>query len=372
MLDNDTIAQIMATADVRVRNLRITQSYAVLGDRLNAVYAPNQTWCTFAVWASATAGVSIRGHELPSFVDELVTAADGHIDTLHHHANDHAWLMRRLGLVKLMQRSGLEALVLQAIGEISGYIAHGNTLVFGELAPIFVRFIELLGADTASTDVDELLDAAGVPPASETPHVRSAFRSYAQAARTDDNSVRAQLVLAGNVAAVLHEQRRLQHDIAAGVDAGMVDFEQRVAALCARWLPNFVRDRIVRAASRRASAQLDKIWQHVATRVLMTLAVPGETLHLGVDVPPLPDGHHFPNDLLELDEPALVELMGQWDPTDGTGRGSAAADWCDLHERMGYIVNLFRSRQQHAPLSTPPFSPEQLEQIDEGLVPASI
>ena len=35
-----------------------------------------------------------------------------------------------------------------------------------------------------------------------------------------------------------------------------------------------------------------------------------------------------------------------WDRTDGTGARDGASDWAELQERMNYIVNLFRSRQQ--------------------------
>ncbi|MFV0307136.1 MAG: hypothetical protein ACK5OX_05275, partial [Desertimonas sp.] len=59
------IERIVALDDPVLRNLHITQTYADLGARLrDAVGGTDHTWCTFAVWASATAGLSIRRQEL--------------------------------------------------------------------------------------------------------------------------------------------------------------------------------------------------------------------------------------------------------------------------------------------------------------------
>jgi len=50
--------------------------------------------------------------------------------------------------------------------------------------------------------------------------------------------------------------------------------------------------------------------------------------------------------------------------------GDAASDWARLRERMNYIVNLFRSRQQDPSLAVPPFSAEQLVTMQAGTVPS--
>ena len=64
-LTEQAVASIAAIDDGALRNLWITQSYADLARRLLDVLDTDQTWCTFAIWASNTAGLSIRGEELP-------------------------------------------------------------------------------------------------------------------------------------------------------------------------------------------------------------------------------------------------------------------------------------------------------------------
>jgi hypothetical protein len=121
-----------------------------------------------------------------------------------------------------------------------------------------------------------------------------------------------------------------------------------------------------------AAAHLEHVWQHVATRLLMTLTTPNGVLHLGDDVPPLADGTLFPPDLTELDLPDLEQLLAEWDATCGTGVGAGARDWADLRQRMTYIVNLFRSRQQVLDLTVPPFTTGQLAWMVRGEVPPNL
>lgn len=47
----------------------------------------------------------------------------------------------------------------------------------------------------------------------------------------------------------------------------------------------------------------------------------------------------------------------------------AAADWSKLGDRMNFIVDYFRSRQQSAKLMQPPFSASQTEAIRAGRLP---
>jgi hypothetical protein len=76
---------------------------------------------------------------------------------------------------------------------------------------------------------------------------------------------------------------------------------------------------------------------------------------------PLPapaGGSLFPDDLEVVTLPLLQALLSRWDLSDGRSSHRPALDWCDRDDRVSYIVNLFRSRQQHAPLFGPPFAPE--------------
>jgi hypothetical protein len=374
-LTEDAVRHIAEIDDVAVRNLWITQSYADLAQRLLSVLETDQTWCTFAIWASNTAGLSIRGEELPKLVSELLLGADEHVDAIVRGTNARTSTLRRLGLLGELQRSHLEHLVAQAVAQVSAFIANGNTLVYGELAPLFVRFVDSLCCDGAPAPdrVDATLDRLGIPTDTQAPKVRLAFQQYALAAAATESTQRAQHVLAANVAAVLHEQERLQTDIVSALDAGLIDVGDDLCGIVHGRVANALLRPVVAEVHEHVAPHLERLWQHVATRMLMTLSVPGETLRLERDVPPVPGtGHLFPVALQEIDLPVLRALLNEWDRTGGTGRGSGAGDWADLHQRMGYIVNLFRSRQQHLALTVPPFTADQLMWMAVGDVAPSL
>ena len=376
-LDEDAVARIVAIDDPAVRNLWITQSYADLGRRLLMVLDTDQTWCTFAIWASNTAGVSIRCAELPHMFDALLSGADDHVGAVVSEANRHAEATRRHHRIGHFGRDHLERLVRRALGQASERIAHGNTLVYSELAPLFVRLVEYLETadptDAAGREtVDDVLQRLRIPTPDEDPLVGSAFGNYLIAARATDPTERAHRALAANVAAVLHEQRRLQDDIAAALDAGLLDAREDFEDLVHEHVPWTVCQRLVDAAVDRTSPHLERLWGHIATKLLMTLIVPERTLHLGVDVPVLPEGGFFPPALIDLGGSDAAALVAEWDPTGGTGRGSGARDWSVIHDRMGYIVNLFRSRQQRLVLTAPPFTQAECDHMMSGRLPPSI
>jgi hypothetical protein len=97
--------------------------------------------------------------------------------------------------------------------------------------------------------------------------------------------------------------------------------------------------------------------------------VPGAVLRLSHPLPDLPDGRLFPPDLAELGDGGDAAPYQQWDRTDGTGRHDAAHDWVVLGQRMSFIVNLFRSRQQDTALGTAPFTGAQLDAMRRGGMP---
>lgn len=362
------VAEIAEIPDVAVRNLWITQTYADFSDRLARVIATDHTWCTFAVWASNTAGQSIREEELGTTLDSLI--GDDHHATAADANRTVRWL-RRLGLVRALEATHIDDLVRASVDLVSEHIAHGNTLVFSELAPLFVRFLEAFESGQAPADGgDDLLTRMGLDPSSDDLVVR-AFRLYFEAAHEPFSTVRAQKVLAANIWAVLHEQERLQADIAASLDSGFIVMDDYVASHVHRWLPDLVSERIVQRILDVVETPVRELFEQIATHLMMELYVPGGVLHLGRTLPPLPNGEMFPEALTVVELDSLADALDQWDRTGGTGLDCGAGDWADLHERMSYIVNLFRSRQHTASLREAPFTDEQLAvmrrlQLPEG------
>jgi hypothetical protein len=364
------VARIVAIADPILRNLWITQTYADFSSRLRTmVAATDETWCGFAVWASATAGQSIRREEVPAIIARLL-GADHHQACLDE-VNERYRHLRRVRIVPEVAEHHVVAAFAGPIDAVADHIAHGNTLVYAELAPLFVSFLELLEAgqpaEVTPDAVDAALDQLATSPIDAD--VRSAFHRYFVAVTDADPARRAWSILAGNVLAVAHEQHRLQADIGAAVDAGFVSAEDVVGRLVPRWVPDLIVKLLTKPVRRPIEILVRRLWEEAATELLMTLRVPGAALRLSRTLPPLPDGQMFPGDLAELGDGDDAAPYREWDRTSGTGHHDEAHDWVALRQRMSYIVNLFRSRQQDSTLAAAPFAAAQVEAMRRGTVP---
>ncbi|HEU4839795.1 MAG TPA: hypothetical protein VFT09_00085 [Ilumatobacteraceae bacterium] len=377
-LDAAGVRAVVAIDDPILRNLWITQSYFDLGNRLQrAVGGADRTWCGFAVWASDTAGQSIRGEELPKVVQDILDASPEHradVDAVNRRLRP----LRAVRAADTLDGDDLVVAMREAVASVSGHIAHGNVLVYCELAPLFVAFVERCEAgDPATITAAELqaLLATAAPGGHVEPDVAQAFEWWRRAIVTTDERSRAFAVLAANVLAVAHEQRRLQADIAAAMDTGMLTAGQVMDKVLPRWSPSLLDRLVALVAGQPLRRIVRRAFRQLTTELLMTLRVPGAVLHLHDDVPPMPDGSLWPAVLAELadspEEVALaVAVYRTWDRTSGTGLHDGARDWAVLHQRMSYIVNLFRGRQRDPSLAAHPFTDEQLAVMRRGAVPS--
>ena len=96
----------------------------------------------------------------------------------------------------------------------------------------------------------------------------------------------------------------------------------------------------------------------------MVLRFPTRVLALGTH---LVDA--YPDVLDEPTDAELTELLALYEPVAPARDDCGARDWSDLHQRMHYIVHLFRVFHLTEDLSRPPFTPEQVESISRGVVP---
>jgi len=369
-IDAADVARISAIEDPVLRNLWITRSYADFSVRLRAaLQGDDHTWCGFAVWASATAGQSIRRQELPVTIVKLLDDSAKH-RKLVDGTNRKLWWLRLLFAAPLLATDDVVAALDDAVDEVSVRLGHGNKLVYDELAPLFVAFLEAVEAGRldSADDVETVLGAAGLDVADD---VVEAFRWYARAIAAGSEVERARCVLAGNVLAVAHEQQRLQDDIAASMDAGPASIAElleppRHGKSGRKWH----RHRLLRGALVHVA---NNAWDEIITELMMTLRVPGACLRLDHDIPVGVDGARFPTDLADLVRPVdpsgPATVFGRWDRTHGTGRHDASRDWEQLRSRMNFIVNLFRARQQDRTMAVAPFTEAQLAAMDAGKIP---
>ena len=351
-----------------MRNLWITTGYADLASGMARLLgAGNVSWPAFATWASKTAGASIRGEELPRlFVDVLLSSA-----TAKHFL---AALEAQGGGSATPDRHGLTGLVETSLAEISVIIAKGNLTVFQELAPLFGRMITTFDGASAPDPAAREAFLATVRAIDDdveaTARLRGAFAAYYTAMFERDLKLKAERILYGNALCGLTEQMRLQPTILEALDAPVKDaVRQFVGGLLDALHVHGIARTIADSLITLALPELEHLGRAVVTGFMMRLALPGgETLDLARDVPMI-DGHEFPEDLAKLELPEVRALIAIYDRTRGTGRHSGARDWADLADRMDYIVNLFRARQQQASLLGEPFTAAQVAVMQEGRVP---
>jgi hypothetical protein len=361
-----SVGDIAGMADPVLRNLWITQRYHEFAVALrDAGLGEDATWCAFAVWASKTAGATIRGEVLPARAKQLLLDNEATQAALHRF--NHGLVGRA---VQNLTHVHLDQLVEGVTGDVSRQIAAGNVLVFAELAPIFADLLHAYDLKPASAQ--EL--AAAITPAlaslgtgADAASAATAFDSYGRALFAP--AERATLILQANILAVAHEQRRLQPAISGALNAAISDtLKKLVEDDIVRHIPTATARHALDGLTDDLCKVLDEAWDTALTESIMQLVTASETFDLRRDVPPLPDGM-FPSGLRKLNGTAAESAFAQWDKTAGSGAPSGAHDWAVLDERMNFIVILFRSRQNDGSLFDPPFTATQLAEMAQGQLP---
>lgn len=364
----DYVDAIAANPIPILRNLQITQSYhQITLDFRELVDRDNLCWCGFATWASKQAGVFIRNEQVPeAFLELLGMDADGR-------PCPHPWYWF-LVPQRLLRHPRVLAYARMTVADTSDQIARGNLKVYAKLARIFADFLQMVREQpeplaehlSAFTEKMHKDDSTGEG-------LVNAFTYYYRCLLEKDPKVRAELFFAANLLIGQHEQVRLQEAIEGAMKSpirqAMGDPERRWT----NWpLPYWLRQLlafVVDVLLGPAITRLEKRWLQASTEVLMTMATPVGLFRLGQDVPPLPGGQMYPEVLRELTLPEAKDLAGQFDFTADTLNGSGANDWTSLADRLNFILDLFRSRQQEEALFEPPFSTEQVEAIVSGKIP---
>ena len=341
----DLVDFIAAMDNPVQRNLRITQCYAELSNAMRARTGDAANWCTFATWASRQAGSTIRGEDFLDTFDRVL----GHRSWLRAPLQSISRVLLRAGLFQPNTWLGrLTAGIhtpFDAFERASAEVAAGNLKVFAEIGREFARFLATVPEDATDASPQFLAFAAGlrIGPPDDQDVLRQAFSHYLRQHHCADPRERAAWILLANLKIGLHEQMRLQEQIVAAIDAPIVTLGDLTGA--AGWMTKRLRRELVRAT------------QETVTQLLMVLAIPGGTgytsLALGCDldasVPPA----------LQGEQPFLDTFVRQWDPCPRGGTQCGATDWCDLRQRMHFIVHLFRAYAESAALFSPPLTSEE-------------
>jgi len=338
-------------------------------------------WCTFATWASRQAGSTIRGEDFLAALSRILGRRSWVLAPL---ASTSRWLLQR-GLFQPDTRVGRVVAEIHtpfdAFERASREVAIGNLKVFAEIGREFARFIATVPVDAAEDSPEFLAFAAGLrqgPPPDGQSYLREAFAHYQHQRHESDAGVRAAWILLANLKIGLHEQTRLQPQITAAVDAPIVTAEDLGARVLhvlipsSRNWPHIAQDPLATMIgwlAARVRREARRVTQEVVTDSLMMLSVPADTtptfstLSLGRDLDmPVPPS-------LRGGLPFLDSFVKEYDPCPPGGTRCGATDWCDLRQRMHYIVHLFRAYASTPALFGPPFTAEQVAGLQAGNIP---
>ena len=376
------VERIAALDDPALRNLQITQCYYELSQELARRTGLSANWCTFATWASRQAGQSIRKEDLRRTLERVLDD----LTSPGRSGDDLAREIRAAGAVggpEEIRAAAREALDLRpAVERVSDAVGRGNKKVFEEIGREFARFNAGLLPDMQPDEakLERFCEALrpGEPPNGQR-YLRQAFQRYYQSLFITDNKRRAELLLCANIEIGLHEQTRLQPEIAEALDAAFVSGTQYTLRLLSASFPFYGLMAVAAWMARRLlgrPAALDRAIQallaaiqlemrQVFTQTLMTIRFPPDwVVKLGDDL-----RAGFPASLRQIDDPELRAMLAQLDPTPDSTSGSGAADWADLSDRLHFIADLFRCFQETSNLFDAPFTPEQTAALKAGRMP---
>jgi hypothetical protein len=377
----DDVASIAEMDNPVLRNLQITQCYAHLSAAMRARIGSAADWCTFATWASRQAGSTIRGEDFLGALNRILGRRSWVLAPL---ASISRWLLRK-GLFQPDTRIGRVVAEIHtpfdAFERASKEVATGNLKVFAEIGREFARFMATVPVNATEDSPEFLAFAAGLrpgPPPDGQSYLREAFAHYQHQRRESDASVRAAWILLANLKIGLHEQTRLQPQITAAVDASIVTAEDLGARVLhvlipssRRW-PHIAQDplaTVIGWLAARVRREARRVTQEVVTDSLMMLLLPLDatlgymSVALGRDLDmPVPSS-------LRAAHPFLDSFVKEYDPCPPGGTRCGAKDWCDLRQRMHFIVHLFRAHAETSSLFAPPFTPAQVASFRAGIVP---
>jgi hypothetical protein len=371
------VRRIVRISNPVIRNLEITQCYWRLAAAVAARTGQGANWCAFATWASRQAGGTIRGEDLLQHLGARLERRE-----LLHPARSLWRRLLRRGLFqpdsRLGRLTGQLHTPFDAFERASDAVARGNRKVFEEVGLEFARYLRDVPADAPadSPQLRRFLDGLrpGEPPDGQR-YLRQAFSRYDAQRFASSPKERVELAVLANLEIGLHEQTRLQPEIAAAIDSAYATKEDLGRRALEAVFPRAAARRLARrpagAALGVVASRLQRTGSELAREAiaecLLVLSLPGRVLALGAH---LEDA--FPDDLREIGNAELAALLARYEPVAPAPDDCGARDWADLQQRMHYIAHLFRVFHARADLFDRPFTPEQVRSFGRGRVPEGV
>lgn len=346
--------------DPVLRLFWVTQSYHHISEALASVIdRQNLNWSTFAAQAARRAGQAIQRQEVWKMLDEEFGVDSAALRGL---GELRARMIQVLGL-----RQALAANIRRCL--VGHVTANAQLLarLHDELAPLLYRFTELMRTNPDNDEVTGIFATVATDglAAAHRDLCKKALLSWYQASRTEDDRLRAQLILRGNCQLLLLEQYVVQERIQ---EVHELPIEQeiyermhrrtRLLRIPLTWLTRWiVGDFLSKVVNRfRQSVVVQLLWSEL----------PGESLNRGEQPRPSHWGP-IPEDLRELTEPRIEAFFERFQGE--AELESESPEWSTLPRRMALLVELYRRRQQDLAQFAPPFSPEQEKDLLAGHLP---
>jgi hypothetical protein len=348
----ERIGSAICTDDPVVCNLRITMAHYELSLALREVLGAGTgaNFHTWATWGSKKAGITIRQEDIPGLRRFALVAGGtlGAVASGVARAGDKKQKAEGSGRIAALRfappafwttlLSGLScyAFAGKMLDISTQQIVGGNITVLDDIGHATARFIYAF-RDHPEPDKARLAEFLGTLRQGPTQEggqglLKDAFTNYYLARHQPDPNARDEHMLLANLSAILHEHMRLQPYIAGS-------------------MPHPLR--------------------RLVTARLLHYQVGPDQLSVDQDVPEW-SGPGAPTDLGIIQNPDLLRFLdgpGGWDRTPDSYTGSRARDWSDIHDRMNYICDLFRSRQFDPALYNQPYTEEQCACLWDGRVP---
>ncbi len=363
-ITKEDIDKIIGHKNLLVRNLQITQGYHEVAQALGKFLSfTNVNWFGFGTYASKTAGRAIRHETLPRPLKSALIRSAGYDNTQLYFDRE---------LENYSQPTTPDNLLANVLSQVSLLLSRGNLLIFGELAWPFVDLVNQFGK-TWTPDYARLaqfLDdhfTTGSFAAGGQAWLRESLAAFYQARFETNRKRKAELIFLGNILLALHEQSRLQPVIEQTL---AVPFDLFAEGLIPEtneemgWFRSKVVNRAVGFSREMVLRSVTRMW--------MTYTLPHREMKLGLDVIAPTGLLNFPQELLVIENQRCREIIRQFDLGADTLAGSGAANWASLEDRMGFIIDFFRSHQKDKRLFTPPFTPEQVATIKAGRFPGGV
>lgn len=343
------------TEDLVLRNYKITDGYHRLSlDLAEVLGATDVNWPAFGAHASKSAGFTIRKEEIDSSkMGKFFYSGTG----------------------KKFTPIQIDRFMNEIVEWVSESISDGNLRIFGDMAPVIVMFIEFMKTDQ-SKDRSNMLAFLSTLTPGKSEHdgqdlLGQALLAWYDASRDENPKTTSELMLLGNARMGLHEQIRIQPDIEQALGAPLKNrIGDELSINVEKWsskFPTFIKKRLNTTTGRiehKLMENLQSFIRKVITKRMMMLRLPDLNLKLSSDVSVLDESLVYPVTLKSLSEPEIVQLFKKYAKNDSDVKGSGAADWVSLHDRMNFILHLFRSHQQNHALYQTPLTPEEINLIE--------